>query len=150
MHRRAQWRGQDDAHGCHHGKDAARVGERFASRAGTSRDCPEHAIVGPWIGREVPATYSCSRTITVFRESSNPHGKHGSKGVWKALFGGLSAEKRQAIEKNARAYRGLRRASRARRAGLLSHGQKQWLEIRHAPDAAATGASSGRRAGAQV
>jgi urea transport system ATP-binding protein len=52
---------------------------------------------------------------------------HGSKGVWKALFGGLSSAKRQAIEKTLELI-GLA-AERGRLAGLLSHGQKQWLEI---------------------
>jgi urea transport system ATP-binding protein len=95
---------------------------RFAGRDITR--LPEHAIVGLGIGRKFqrPTVFP---NHTVFENLELT--AHGSKGVWKALFGGLSAEKRQAIEKTLELI-GLA-GERARRAGLLSHGQKQWLEI---------------------
>ncbi|MFI5307033.1 MAG: urea ABC transporter ATP-binding protein UrtD [Polyangiales bacterium] len=49
------------------------------------------------------------------------------KGVFRTLFAGLSADQRQRIE-GALETIGLQ-AERDTRAGLLSHGQKQWLEI---------------------
>ncbi|HVR19981.1 MAG TPA: urea ABC transporter ATP-binding protein UrtD [Polyangiaceae bacterium] len=51
----------------------------------------------------------------------------GKRSVWNALFGRLSAEQRTSID-GALETVGLT-ASRARLAGELSHGQKQWLEI---------------------
>jgi len=84
----------------------------------------EHAIVARGIGRKF-------QRPTVFPNHSVFENleltAHGSKGVWLALFGGLSAEKREAIERTLELI-GLT-DQRARRAGLLSHGQKQWLEI---------------------
>jgi urea transport system ATP-binding protein len=52
---------------------------------------------------------------------------HGDKGVFKTLFAKLTADERQAIEKTLE-LTGLT-DHRDRLAGLLSHGQKQWLEI---------------------
>lgn len=49
------------------------------------------------------------------------------KRVWRSLFGQLSAADRQRIEEVAEVI-GLQ-DHLSRRAGLLSHGQKQWLEI---------------------
>jgi urea transport system ATP-binding protein len=51
----------------------------------------------------------------------------GRRGVWNALFGRLSGEQRTSIERALETV-GLEKA-RERRAGELSHGQKQWLEI---------------------
>jgi urea transport system ATP-binding protein len=84
----------------------------------------EHAIVGRGIGRKFqrPTVFP---NHTVFENLELT--AHGGKGVWLALFGGLSAEKREAIERTLELI-GLV-DHRARRAGLLSHGQKQWLEI---------------------
>ena len=51
----------------------------------------------------------------------------GKRGVWHALFGGLSSEQRESIDRSLETV-GLTDA-RKRSAGVLSHGQKQWLEI---------------------
>jgi urea transport system ATP-binding protein len=52
---------------------------------------------------------------------------HTDKGVWRSLFHKLSAEQRDRIDAALDTV-GLREHA-ARAAGLLSHGQKQWLEI---------------------
>jgi urea transport system ATP-binding protein len=95
---------------------------RFAGRDITR--LPEHTIVGLGIGRKFqrPTVFP---NHTVFENLELT--AHGSKGVWRALFGGLSAEKRRSIEQTLGLI-GLT-AEQTRRAGLLSHGQKQWLEI---------------------
>jgi urea transport system ATP-binding protein len=51
----------------------------------------------------------------------------GDRGVWRAIFGGLRAEERDRIQEVLTTI-GLSDAI-GRRAGELSHGQKQWLEI---------------------
>jgi urea transport system ATP-binding protein len=51
----------------------------------------------------------------------------GDKGVWRSLFARLAAKQREAIERILETI-GLKDQG-ATRAGLLSHGQKQWLEI---------------------
>ena len=51
----------------------------------------------------------------------------GKRSVWHALFGRLDAEQKTSIERALETV-GLTDA-RSRRAGELSHGQKQWLEI---------------------
>ncbi len=51
----------------------------------------------------------------------------GSRGVWSALFSRLTAEHRQRIDEVLETIGLLEKA--AWKAGLLSHGQKQWLEI---------------------
>jgi len=85
---------------------------------------PEYAIVGLGIGRKFqrPTVFP---NHTVFENLELT--AHGSKGVLRALFGHLSAETRKAIERTLELI-GLQ-DHRLRRAGLLSHGQKQWLEI---------------------
>jgi urea transport system ATP-binding protein len=52
---------------------------------------------------------------------------HGKKGVFTTLFARLSAEQQQSIETTLELI-GLSE-HRERLAGVLSHGQKQWLEI---------------------
>ena len=52
---------------------------------------------------------------------------HANKGVWKSLFSSLSGEQKTKIE-SALEIIGLKDRVHDR-AGLLSHGQKQWLEI---------------------
>jgi urea transport system ATP-binding protein len=52
---------------------------------------------------------------------------HGSKGVWRNLFGRMTAAQRARIDEVLDIV-GLS-AERARPAGVLAHGQKQWLEI---------------------
>jgi urea transport system ATP-binding protein len=95
---------------------------RFAGRDITR--LPEHAIVGLGIGRKFqrPTVFP---NHTVFENLELP--AYGNKGVFRALFGGLPSETRQAIEATLEVI-GLAN-ERERRAGLLSHGQKQWLEI---------------------
>lgn len=51
----------------------------------------------------------------------------GSRGVWSALFSRLTADHRQRIDEVLETIGLLEKA--AWKAGLLSHGQKQWLEI---------------------
>ena len=50
-----------------------------------------------------------------------------NKGVWKSLFASLSDEERDRVADTLRVIR--LDAEADRQAGLLSHGQKQWLEI---------------------
>jgi urea transport system ATP-binding protein len=52
---------------------------------------------------------------------------HGGKGVWTTLFGHLKGEQRDEIERILSIIHLVER--RNERAGLLSHGHKQWLEI---------------------
>lgn len=54
-------------------------------------------------------------------------GKSSSKGVWATLFARISSEQRGKIEEILKLIRLQGQEQRA--AGLLSHGQKQWLEI---------------------
>jgi urea transport system ATP-binding protein len=95
---------------------------RFADRNITN--LPEHVIVGLGIGRKFqrPTVFP---NHTVFENLELT--AHGDKGVFRALFGGISTETRTAIERTLE-LTGLL-DQRFRRAGLLSHGQKQWLEI---------------------
>jgi urea transport system ATP-binding protein len=95
---------------------------RFADRNITNM--PEHVIVGLGIGRKFqrPTVFP---NHTVFENLELT--AHGDKGVFRALFGGISFETRTAIERTLE-LTGLV-DQRSRRAGLLSHGQKQWLEI---------------------
>jgi urea transport system ATP-binding protein len=59
--------------------------------------------------------------------SSKSHGKGGGKGVWATLFARLSSEQGDRIATVLQQIRLNGHEQRA--AGLLSHGQKQWLEI---------------------
>jgi urea transport system ATP-binding protein len=85
---------------------------------------PEHVIVGLGIGRKF-------QRPTVFPGHSVFENLeltlHGSKAVSRNLFARLSADERQAIDRTLE-LTGLSE-HRAKAAGLLSHGQKQWLEI---------------------
>jgi urea transport system ATP-binding protein len=84
----------------------------------------EHAIVGLGIGRKFqrPTVFPGH---TVFENLELTI--HESKGAIRALFGGLSADQRAAIDRMLE-LTGLTE-QRDTLAGLLSHGQKQWLEI---------------------
>jgi urea transport system ATP-binding protein len=84
----------------------------------------EHEIVELGIGRKFQRpTVFPGQTVFENLELTT----HGKKGVFRTLFARLSADERQAIEKTLE-LTGLT-AERDRLAGLLSHGQKQWLEI---------------------
>jgi urea transport system ATP-binding protein len=85
---------------------------------------PEHEIVSLGIGRKFqrPTVFPGH---TVFENLELT--MHGDKGVFRMLFARLSAEQRRSIERILELI-GLT-ADRSRLAGLLSHGQKQWLEI---------------------
>jgi urea transport system ATP-binding protein len=84
----------------------------------------EHEIVELGIGRKFQRpTVFPGQTVFENLELTT----RGKKGVFRALFARLSADERQAIEKTLE-LTGLT-AERDRLAGLLSHGQKQWLEI---------------------
>lgn len=85
---------------------------------------PEHEIVGLGIGRKFqrPTVFPGH---TVFENLELT--MHGEKGVFHTLFARLSIGQRQAIDRILELI-GLT-AERTRLAGLLSHGQKQWLEI---------------------
>jgi urea transport system ATP-binding protein len=84
----------------------------------------EHEIVGLGIGRKFqrPTVFPGH---TVFENLELTI--HGDKGVFKTLIARLNADQRQAIEKTLQLI-GLS-DERDRLAGVLSHGQKQWLEI---------------------
>jgi urea transport system ATP-binding protein len=84
----------------------------------------EHEIVGVGIGRKFQRpTVFPGHTVFENLELTT----HGSKGVFRTLVARLSAEQREGIEATL-ALIGLR-DHRDRLAGVLSHGQKQWLEI---------------------
>jgi urea transport system ATP-binding protein len=85
---------------------------------------PEHVIVGLGIGRKFqrPTVFPGH---TVFENLELT--LHGSKAVLRNLFARLSTDERQAIDRTLD-LTGLSE-HRAKAAGLLSHGQKQWLEI---------------------
>jgi urea transport system ATP-binding protein len=85
---------------------------------------PEHVIVGLGIGRKFqrPTVFPGH---TVFENLELT--LHGSKAVSRNLFARLSTDERQAIDRTLD-LTGLSEY-RAKAAGLLSHGQKQWLEI---------------------
>ncbi|MGA3120841.1 MAG: urea ABC transporter ATP-binding protein UrtD [Polyangiaceae bacterium] len=84
----------------------------------------EHTIVGLGIGRKFQRpTVFPNHTVFENLELTT----HGSKRVARTLFARLSTEERLAIERTLE-LTGLTE-HRDRVAGLLSHGQKQWLEI---------------------
>jgi urea transport system ATP-binding protein len=85
---------------------------------------PEHVIVGLGIGRKFqrPTVFPGH---TVFENLELT--LHGSKAVSRNLFARLTADERQAIDSTLDLI-GLSDL-RTKAAGLLSHGQKQWLEI---------------------
>jgi urea transport system ATP-binding protein len=100
--------------------DSGRV--RFADRDVTR--LPEHVIVTLGVGRKFqrPTVFPRHTVLENLELTS-----HGHKGVGHALLGRLSAEQTLAIERTLD-LTGL--AEHAHQpAGLLSHGQKQWLEI---------------------
>jgi urea transport system ATP-binding protein len=84
----------------------------------------EHEIVALGIGRKFQRpTVFPGHTVFENLELTS----HGPKGVFKMLFARLTADQRQAIEKTLELIGLTDHATRL--AGLLSHGQKQWLEI---------------------
>jgi urea transport system ATP-binding protein len=84
----------------------------------------EHKIVSRGIGRKFQRpTVFPGHTVFENLELTT----RGSKGVLRNLFSRLSKSERQAIERTLE-LTGLT-GHAARLAGLLSHGQKQWLEI---------------------
>jgi urea transport system ATP-binding protein len=84
----------------------------------------EHEIVALGIGRKFQRpTVFPGHTVFENLELTT----HGNKGVFRNLFARLSADERQSIDKTLE-LTGLT-DERDRPAGLLSHGQKQWLEI---------------------
>jgi urea transport system ATP-binding protein len=84
----------------------------------------EHEIVRLGIGRKFQRpTVFPGHTVFENLELTT----HGGKGVFRALVARLSAEELQSIEKTLELI-GLT-GERDRLAGLLAHGQKQWLEI---------------------
>ncbi|HEX4447926.1 MAG TPA: urea ABC transporter ATP-binding protein UrtD [Polyangiaceae bacterium] len=84
----------------------------------------EHEIVALGIGRKFQRpTVFPGHTVYENLELT----LHGDKGVFKTLVARLSADQREAIEKTLTLI-GLS-DERGRLAGVLSHGQKQWLEI---------------------
>jgi urea transport system ATP-binding protein len=95
---------------------------RFAGRDVTR--LPEHVIVGLGIGRKFqrPTVFPRHTVLENLELTS-----HGSKGVGRSLLGRLSAEQKAAIERTLELTGLAEHAGRL--AGLLSHGQKQWLEI---------------------
>jgi urea transport system ATP-binding protein len=105
------------------GRTRASTGSiKFKNREMT--DLPEHEIVRAGIGRKFQ-TPSIYENLTVFKnlEVSFPRGR----GVFGALAFRCTADVRDRIEEIAQEI-GLQDALHME-AGLLSHGQKQWLEI---------------------
>jgi urea transport system ATP-binding protein len=95
---------------------------RFAGQDITG--LPEHEIVGLGIGRKFQRPTVFPRH-TVFENLELT--LKGGKGVFRALFARLAPDERAAIERTLE-LAGLTDHATAL-AGLLSHGQKQWLEI---------------------
>ena len=85
----------------------------------------EAAKIRPRIGY-VAQRFSLYEDLTVW-ENLDLSLKRSSKGVFPTLFGKSTAEERARIEKNLETI-GLKDYAHTR-AGSLSHGQKQWLEI---------------------
>jgi urea transport system ATP-binding protein len=84
----------------------------------------EHEIVALGIGRKFQRpTVFPGHTVFENLELTT----HGAKGVFRMLFARMTPDQEQAIEKTLELI-GLT-DHRERLAGLLSHGQKQWLEI---------------------
>ncbi len=84
----------------------------------------EHEIVALGIGRKFQRpTVFPGQTVFENLELTT----RGNKGVFRNLFARLTADERQSIDKTLE-LTGLT-LERDRLAGLLSHGQKQWLEI---------------------
>jgi urea transport system ATP-binding protein len=95
---------------------------RFAGREITRLS--EHAIVRLGIGRKFQRpTVFPGHTVFENLELTT----HGKKGVMRTLFARLSASELESIERTLELV-GLTE-HRDRPAGMLSHGQKQWLEI---------------------
>ncbi len=95
---------------------------RFGGREVTRMS--EHAIVGLGIGRKFQRpTVFPGHTVFENLELTT----HGNKGVFRNLFARLTTDERQSIDKTLDLI-GLQEHREAL-AGLLSHGQKQWLEI---------------------
>jgi urea transport system ATP-binding protein len=95
---------------------------RFAGRELTR--LPEHVIVGLGVGRKFQRpTVFPGHTVFENLELTT----HGRKGVTRTLFARLSQSELQSIDRTLD-LTGLAEY-RDRPAGLLSHGQKQWLEI---------------------
>jgi urea transport system ATP-binding protein len=95
---------------------------RFADRDITRLS--EHAIVALGIGRKFQRpTVFPGHTVFENLELAT----HGSKGVFHTLFARLSPEEQRTIDGTLELTR--LAEHRGRLAGLLSHGQKQWLEI---------------------
>ena len=85
----------------------------------------EHEIVELGIGRKFQRpTVFPGHTVFENLELTT----QGKKGVFRTLFARLSPEQRQSIEKTLELI-GPRASTAIASAGLLSHGQKQWLEI---------------------
>ena len=84
----------------------------------------EERISALGIGRKFqrPTVFDSLSVLENLELAGSPH-----RGVWRTLFGRLSGERRDAIER-ALATIGLSER-RHERAGRLSHGQKQWLEL---------------------
>jgi len=95
---------------------------RFADRDITR--LPEHVIVGLGIGRKFQRpTVFPGHTVFENLELTT----HGDKSVGRNLFARLSGEERDAIRRTLELTGLADHADKL--AGLLSHGQKQWLEI---------------------
>lgn len=106
------------------GKTRPDTGTVFFGNAIDLTELNEHEIATAGIGRKfqkptVFESHSVFENIELARS--------GPKGVWNAFFAKISGEERDAIEEVADTI-GLTELI-GRRAGDLSHGQKQWLEI---------------------
>jgi urea transport system ATP-binding protein len=85
---------------------------------------PEHVIVQRGVGRKFQRpTVFPKHTVHENLELA----AHQGKGVFRTLFSRLSADEQQAIDRLLELTR--LKDDRQRLAGLLAHGQKQWLEI---------------------
>ena len=124
LHHRAQRRRQDHHDGRHHRQDAARRGQVLLrpDHRPDPHDRAEIAHAG--IGRKF-------QKPTIFEHHTAFENLELAmkmdKRVWKSLFAALSDDERDRVSDVLRQIRLDQEAERP--AGLLSHGQKQWLEI---------------------
>ncbi len=106
------------------GKTRPESGQVFFGQTMNLLQMQEHQIALSGIGRKF-------QKPTVFENHSVFENLelalHGNKGVWQTLFARLSSRQKERIEEILNMI-GLRDQMQ-RPAGLLSHGQKQWLEI---------------------
>ena len=124
LHHRPQWRRQNHDDGCHHRQDAAQSGTAYFGQTIDLTRMTEYDIAHAGIGRKFqrPTVFE---QHTVFENLELA--MKMDKRVKPTLFSRLSSEQKGKIDDILQLIR--LNGQEIRPAGLLSHGQKQWLEI---------------------